>query len=876
MSTHRLNSRRSLSFQLPCFFLCAWLIIALQVGFSSPAFAASRRASVAPPSQDVARAGVSVVRLLVSYTSTAGATSTSSMANSTIMCTGLGVFVLSQLTSGSVSRYENWVLTDGSLINTENKATCLPSIPDAKLTNIIIYTSTGYNSQQTIKFTVNAADISVHCVSSDSSCADSPALFSFTSSANEPQPFLDLSAEQAAGTSNTVAGNALSLTQSNLTLNGLQTSNISSTLSTTYEDQLALYRTPAMMTQHNATTEVGTPLVNGTGELVGMHVGKNAAAIVPIAELAPFLNATLPKRASTSALSPVYENWKNGMDAYYSQATDAAHTSFQKAYAANASFQAAQHFATLTSSQSIQTAQSIGEQQRAVSVTRGSLTVNGVQFPYWQLGLLVIILLICALFVLIVIRNARSKKRRRALDAELAEAEEHATIDAQRIRQAELEALQSQSSGLSSPLPAVVKTGSLGTAVYLCPHCSKVVNADARSCANCQQQLIPSDMGTPRRGYTPLPAAYARANGSGSAAPVMPPAPVTAANSIAEQPTVVPAGAIAEQPTIIPGRSIAEQPTVDVVSDSEQMAEEPQDPEKTIPYAMRHLSGKRLGFVVGARSDPGIKRKYKPNEDSLFVAQGVVKGSSRPPMFGLFVVADGMGGHANGEDASRLAIQTVINYLLPKIVGQSLRQGDVYTRLLVDGVQEANLAVHQNNLQTNGDMGTTVTATLCVDGIAYVANVGDSRTYLYRPGTGLKKVTMDHSVVASLVEAGIIKPDDIYTHPKRNQIYRSLGEKPEVEIDSFMVQLQPSDKLILCSDGLWDMVRDPKIETVIKESDGHPADIGDGLIQAALDGGGEDNVSVIVVHMTESVDMSGFPAIQLVAKPDSVQMPTLE
>src|SRR5581483_8906965 len=158
-----------------------------------------------------------------------------------------------------------------------------------------------------------------------------------------------------------------------------------------------------------------------------------------------------------------------------------------------------------------------------------------------------------------------------------------------------------------------------------------------------------------------------------------------------------------------------------------------------------------------------------------------------------------------------------------------------YEQLLVEGVQTANQAVHQHNMDQRADMGTTVTAALIVDTVAYVANVGDSRTYLYREGLGLKKVTNDHSVVASLVEAGIIKPDDIYTHPKRNQIYRSLGEKPVVEVDTFTVHLMPNDKLLLCSDGLWDMVRDPKIEDVIKNSTTDPNRTAQALIQAALD-----------------------------------------
>jgi serine/threonine protein phosphatase PrpC len=178
-------------------------------------------------------------------------------------------------------------------------------------------------------------------------------------------------------------------------------------------------------------------------------------------------------------------------------------------------------------------------------------------------------------------------------------------------------------------------------------------------------------------------------------------------------------------------------------------------------------------------------------------------------------------------------------------------------------------------MEQHADMGTTITAALIVNATAHISNVGDSRTYLYRARGSLQKVTNDHSVVASLVEAGIIKPDDIYTHPRRNQIYRSLGEKPMVEVDSFVVHLQPGDKLLLCSDGLWDMVRDPQIEEVIKSSSADPRTTTEGLIKAALDHGGEDNVSVIVVSVTETVQQDMKPGFQLIAKPDGVQMPQL-
>jgi serine/threonine protein phosphatase PrpC len=259
--------------------------------------------------------------------------------------------------------------------------------------------------------------------------------------------------------------------------------------------------------------------------------------------------------------------------------------------------------------------------------------------------------------------------------------------------------------------------------------------------------------------------------------------------------------------------------------------------------------------------------------------QGTGTYNSLPQEFGLFVVADGMGGHANGQDASRMAIQTIIDYILPRISADKHIEDETLRSLLRDGVQCANQAVHQRNLEERADMGTTMTATLVVGATAYVANVGDSRTYLYREPGGLSKITNDHSVVASLVEAGIIKPDDIYTHPKRNQIYRSLGEKAVVDVDSFKVSLKPGDKLLLCSDGLWDMVRDPEIQRLMSAPASSPSKTGQELIQAALDGGGEDNVSVIVVSFSETEvstsNQASMNGVQLLYKPESVTVPDL-
>jgi len=157
---------------------------------------------------------------------------------------------------------------------------------------------------------------------------------------------------------------------------------------------------------------------------------------------------------------------------------------------------------------------------------------------------------------------------------------------------------------------------------------------------------------------------------------------------------------------------------------------------------------------------------------------------------------------------------------------------------------------YEYNQQQGTTMGTTMTAALVIETTTYVAHVGDSRLYLYREPTGLAQITRDHSVVAELVATGLIAPDDIYTHPMRNQIYRCLGSEASVEVDASVVQLAEEDVLLLCSDGLWEMVRDQQIAAIMTTPTPNPSDTAHELIQAALAGGGEDNVSAIVAHVS--------------------------
>lgn len=265
----------------------------------------------------------------------------------------------------------------------------------------------------------------------------------------------------------------------------------------------------------------------------------------------------------------------------------------------------------------------------------------------------------------------------------------------------------------------------------------------------------------------------------------------------------------------------------------------------TAPMPVAPQPATRL--IVGTGLDAGLKRKDRPNEDSLLALQNTRLLRGTPCPVGLFVVADGMGGHSNGQEASRLVVQTLSRTVVPSIIYGPT--DDNYAELLAEGVHHANLEVYQRSRQQKVNMGTTVVAALVVDTTAYVVSAGDSRVYLYRASSGLSQVTRDHSTVARMVENGLITPEDVYTHPRRNEIYRSLGHHASTDLDRFILALQPEDILLLCSDGLWEMVRDTQIEQIIASTHQQPEQISAALVQAALAGGGKDNISVIVVYI---------------------------
>ena len=262
--------------------------------------------------------------------------------------------------------------------------------------------------------------------------------------------------------------------------------------------------------------------------------------------------------------------------------------------------------------------------------------------------------------------------------------------------------------------------------------------------------------------------------------------------------------------------------------------------------------GARL--VAGAATDAGRGRAGDHNEDSAvtLIVDRFHEDVAQP--LGLFAVADGMGGHASGHRASRLVANvlthTVLRQLAMPLLGAPADlplDEDVVATLLRDAVKAANNSLCAANHEADLDAGSTLVAALVAGETAHIANVGDSRCYAYDAEVGLRRITSDHSLVQQLVVGGMIQPDDVYTHPERNKVFRSMGDDPDLAVDLFVQQLKPGTRLLLCCDGGWEMVRDPQIEQILREAP-DPQAAADALVVAANDGGGDDNITVIVVE----------------------------
>jgi len=233
-----------------------------------------------------------------------------------------------------------------------------------------------------------------------------------------------------------------------------------------------------------------------------------------------------------------------------------------------------------------------------------------------------------------------------------------------------------------------------------------------------------------------------------------------------------------------------------------------------------------------ARTDVGVVRRS--NQDA--VGESVAGGGA----WRVFIVADGMGGHAGGETASRLVVETV-QELFPGSEGPV----DARLRACIDAANRKVYETQLRDARLHG-MGTTGVALAVGPEGAWIANVGDSRAYRLRD-EGLTQLTDDHSVVAELQRRGFITAEQALTHPRRNEVMRSLGTEERVDVDVDPVELAPGDLFLLCSDGLSGVVPEAEIRELLAL---RPLDAAaDALIAAANRHGGPDNVTVQIVHV---------------------------
>jgi protein phosphatase len=255
-----------------------------------------------------------------------------------------------------------------------------------------------------------------------------------------------------------------------------------------------------------------------------------------------------------------------------------------------------------------------------------------------------------------------------------------------------------------------------------------------------------------------------------------------------------------------------------------------------------------MRMTVGIQSDTGQVREL--DEDSVFSLTMSCTYESVTHQLGLFVVADGMGGHKGGEVASRVAIQTTAQILLRDLFGPELTGSALSTEAildcLTDAISQANDEVYLERQKRENDMGTTLTAAFVKDWTLHLGHVGDCRAYLWGE-EGLQQLTEDHSIVAGMVAAGTILPEDIYTHPQRSVIYRCIGDEPTVEVDVGTLQLDPGERIVVCCDGLWEELRDTGIEDILL-AEADPQTACDLMVHQANLAGGSDNISVIIVQ----------------------------
>lgn len=266
------------------------------------------------------------------------------------------------------------------------------------------------------------------------------------------------------------------------------------------------------------------------------------------------------------------------------------------------------------------------------------------------------------------------------------------------------------------------------------------------------------------------------------------------------------------------------------------------------------LSDKGVSISVGMASDVGMVRNLNEDSVSALELTNIVQSVSTP--YGFYMVADGMGGHSAGEEASKIAVEYITRKIIRSLNNNFESAEQKVKQILEDAVFAANQEINKISQLKNNTMGTTITIAYVANNRAFIFNIGDARGYLYT-NNKLKLITQDHSLVYRLYKIGQLTYDEIYHHPNNNQILFALGDanlkQSLINLAEkanhpyfFEIALERGDGILLCTDGLWQMLRDYEIEEVLNKNL-QPQKAVDELIQLANKNGGDDNISLVYV-----------------------------
>jgi serine/threonine protein phosphatase PrpC len=261
------------------------------------------------------------------------------------------------------------------------------------------------------------------------------------------------------------------------------------------------------------------------------------------------------------------------------------------------------------------------------------------------------------------------------------------------------------------------------------------------------------------------------------------------------------------------------------------------------------ISTKNSHLRFGQSTDVGMVRNN--NQDAVLSFFYTSRSAEEHPDFGLFIVADGMGGHHDGEKASAMSARIIAEHItshlyLPLLSGNSHADRPPITEILIEAVQKANSDV----ITKVPEGGTTLTAVAIIGDLAYIAHVGDSRVYLITRD-GPEQITRDHSLVRRLIELHQLTEEEAQDHPQKNVLYRAIGQSETLEVDAITRRLPPNSRLLLCSDGLWNQVDDKEISDIAMSHD-NPQEACDKLVALANTRGGTDNITTILLQIPGS------------------------